>query len=62
MKRNKTSTRAMRHRTTLETKKAGTSRYAVKVKGGKQMYGDGKVCCAHRIKIEGVPQPTATHK
>ena len=62
MKRNKTSTRAMRHRTTLETKKAGTSRYAVKVKGGKQMYGDGKVCCAHRIKIAGVPQPVAGHK
>lgn len=62
MKRNKTSTRAMRHRTTLETKKRGTSRYALKVKAGKQMYGDGKVCCAHRIKLAGIPQPEATHK
>jgi hypothetical protein len=59
MKRNKSSTRAMRHRTTLQTKKSGTSRYALKVKAGKQMYGDGKVCCGHRIRIAGVPQPQA---
>ena len=39
MKRNKQSTRAMRQRTTAETKARGTSKYALKVKGGKQMYG-----------------------
>jgi hypothetical protein len=39
MKRNKQSSRAMRHRTTAEVKARGTSKYALKVKGGKQMYG-----------------------
>lgn len=60
MKRNKQSSRAMRHRTTLETKKGGKSRYALKVNAGKQMYSpDGKKCCGHRIRIAGVPQPQA---
>lgn len=39
MKRNKQSTRAMRHRGTAAVVKAkGNSRYAIKVKSGKQMY------------------------
>lgn len=38
MKRNKQSTRAMRQRTTAEIKAKGSSRYALKVKSGKQMY------------------------
>ena len=38
MKRNKQSTRAMRHRNTVEIKAKGSSRYALKVKAGKQMY------------------------
>ncbi len=58
MKRNKQSSRAMRNKSTADSKKRGTkSRYAAKVARGKQMYGDGHVCCAHRIKIAGVPQP-----
>lgn len=39
MKRCKTSSRAMRQRTTAELKTRGTSRYALKVKGKNQMYG-----------------------
>ena len=42
MKRSKESTKAMRHR---KTASEGSSRYALKVRGKKQMYGPG--CCAH---------------
>ena len=45
MKRNKQSTRAMRRRTTVET--LGNSRYALKVRSGTQMYGNGSRCCAN---------------
>jgi hypothetical protein len=42
MKRNKTTNRVKEQRT---TKTKGPSRYALKVRGKKQMYGPG--CCAH---------------
>ena len=54
MKRSKTSSRAMR---ALGDNKDsdGSSRYALKVAGNKQMYGSGdkrNSCCAHRIKLD----------
>ena len=45
MKRNKQSSRAMRHKRTAAT--LGNSRYAVKVRSGNMMYGNGSRCCAH---------------
>ena len=47
MKRNKQSTKAMRTRKTEST--LGNSRYALKVRGKKQMYGTGKLCCANKL-------------
>ena len=47
MKRNKTSTKAMRRRNTEAAAKTSSSRYALKVRGRKQMYGPG--CCGHRF-------------
>ena len=44
MKRNKQSTKAMRQR--ANTQAPGTSQYALKVRGKKQMYGPD--CCAHK--------------
>ncbi len=38
MKRSKSSTRAMRQRTTAEIHSKGTSRYAQKVRENRQMY------------------------
>jgi len=43
MKRNKNSTRAMRKQTSA--KDNGTSRYALKHRSGRMMYGPG--CCGH---------------
>lgn len=45
MKRSKSSSRAMRQRTTAEVHSKGQSRYAQKSRSGKQMYGPG--CCAN---------------
>lgn len=47
MKRNKQSTKTMRHRDTVKPAE-GKSRYAQKVRFGKQMYEPG--CCAHGRK------------
>lgn len=48
MKRNKISTRAMRHQTNVKVGNVkGKSRYAKKFRNGNQMYGPG--CCAHSI-------------
>ncbi len=49
MKRNKQSTRAMRHRLTAAIAGGTKSRYAQKVNAGNQMYGNGKRCCGHRF-------------
>lgn len=51
MKRNKTSSRAMRHQNN-ESKgiTKGSSKYAQKVARGGQMYGPG--CCAHKLTQE----------
>ncbi len=47
MKRNKTTNKVKQNKTTTKTK--GPSKYALKVRSKKQMYGPG--CCAHdRIK------------
>jgi hypothetical protein len=46
MKRNKHSTRTMRHRRTAEST-GNASRYALKKARGKQLYGPG--CCAHSL-------------
>ena len=53
MKRNKTSTRAMR----LRSKESrgitlGNSLYAQKVKRGEQMFGPG--CCGHRLTADRI--------
>jgi hypothetical protein len=41
MKRNKTSSRAMRNKTTAALHIAGDSKYARKRRGGRMMYGPG---------------------
>jgi len=63
MKRNKQSRRTMRRKLTAVVFALGTSRYAIKVKAGNQMYGNGAKfhggCCAHGIKSPMDPQRVA---
>lgn len=56
-KQNTSTVRAARHAANDKSGiGSGKSAYSKKVLAGNQMYGDGKRCCAHRIKLSGHPQ------